>query len=80
MEKGGPPQAANLKAYHRERQKERVESRTGKREAKYTREKGMRSRREPERGGHERGREEGATKEGKADAWESSALSGWCST
>lgn len=28
---------------------------------KYTREKGMRSRREPERGGHERGRERGPT-------------------
>ena len=39
----------------------------------------MRSRREPERGGHERGRGK-ATKEGKVDAWESSALSGWCST
>ena len=39
----------------------------------------MRSRREPERGGHERGRGK-VTKEGKVDAWESSALSGWCST
>lgn len=55
MERGAPPRAANLKAYHGERQRERAESRAEKREVEYTREKGMRSRREPERGGHERG-------------------------
>jgi len=60
----------------------RNESRAGRaRERRNTLErKGCVAGGKPERGGHERGREEGATKGGKADAWESSALSGWCST
>lgn len=73
-ERGAPPRAANLKAYRGERQRERAESRAERRKRRNTLErKGCVSRREPERGGHERGREK-ATKEGRADAWESSAL------
>lgn len=80
-ERGAPPRAANLKAYHGERQRKRAESRAGKSERRNTLERkgctvggNLKERwaRERKREGHEGG--------GKADAWESSAPSGWCST
>lgn len=73
-ERGAPPRAANLKAYHGERQRERAESRAEERKRRNTLE-----RKGCVVGGNlkevgTREEERRLTKEGKADAWESSAL------